>query len=173
MWHNSTDGRQIAYYANDGRNYYKSTNIAPFTWRREIDTDIMTIGQTGKLTIVGALNQGSDTRIKKEIVDIDDNEGLNKILVIELKTYKKIDETKGNNSIIGFIAQQIQEIIPEAIRIREGSLPNGVKIEDFHYFNKAYIFTLNVCATQELHRIITRQQAVIDSLISRIEALET
>jgi len=34
------------------------------------------------------------------------------------------------------------------------------------------MYTLNVCATQELHRKITRQQAVIDSLISRIKALE-
>ena len=117
MWHNSTDGRQIAYYANDARHCYKGTHIVPFTWRRGNDNDIMTRGQTGNFTIVGALNQASDTRIKKKIVDIDDNEGLNKILVIELKTYKKIDETKGNNSIIGFIAQQIQEIIPEAIRI--------------------------------------------------------
>jgi len=34
------------------------------------------------------------------------------------------------------------------------------------------IYTLNVSATQELHRIIMRQQTVIDSLIARIEALE-
>jgi len=58
------------------------------------------------------------------------------------------------------------------VTIGEGTLPNGDQIEDFHYLNKSYIFTLNVCATHELHRIITRQQAVIDSLISRIEALE-
>jgi len=48
------------------------------------------------------------------------------------------------------------------VTIGEGTLPNGDQIEDFHYLNKSYIFTLNVCATHELHRIITRQQAVID-----------
>ena len=76
------------------------------------------------------------------------------------------------HTVIGFIAQQIKEVIPHAVDLGEGTLPNGDEVEDFHYLNKMYIFTLNVCATQELHRIITRQQAVIDSLISRIEAIE-
>ena len=114
MWHNSSDGRQIA---NDARHCYKGTHIVPFTWRRGNDTDITTRGQTGNFTIVGALNQASDTRIKKEIVDIDDNEGLYKILILEPKTYKYIDETKGTDKIIVFTAQQIQEIFPEAITI--------------------------------------------------------
>ena len=83
------------------------------------------------------------------------------------------DATKGTHTAIGFIPQQIREIIPEAVDVGEGKLPNGDQIEDFHYLNKMYIYTLNVCATQELHRIITRQQAVIDSLISRIENLES
>ena len=67
-------------------------------------------------------------------------------------------------------------VIPEAVDLAKGCLPDGEETEDFNYFNKNYMFTLNnVCATQELHRIITRQQVVIDddSLISRIEALET
>jgi len=46
-------------------------------------------------------------------------------------------------------------------------------VDDFHILNKNAIFTYNVSATQELHRIITRQQAVIDDLASRIEALES
>ena len=51
-------------------------------------------------------------------------------------------------------------------------MPNGDIIQDFHYLDKMAIFTLNVCVTQELHRIITRQQLVIDNLIARIELLE-
>ena len=92
--------------------------------------------------------------------------------MVQPKTYKYIDEEKGTHNVIGFIVQQIKEVIPEAVDLGQGTLPNGKEVEDFHYLNKTYIFTLNVCATQELHRIITRQQAVIDSLISRIEVLE-
>jgi len=74
--------------------------------------------------------------------------------------------------VIRFIAQQIKEVIPKAVIIENGYLPNSDEINDFHNLNEAYIFTLNVCATQELHGMITRQQAIIDILISRIEALE-
>jgi len=74
--------------------------------------------------------------------------------------------------VIGFLAQQIKEIIPEAVQVATEPINEGDEIHDFHYLDKMHIYTLNVCATQELHRIITRQQAVIDGLISRIEVLE-
>jgi hypothetical protein len=123
----------------------------------------------GHIRIAGQYLSISDSRIKKDIEDIDDKIGLDKILLIQPKTYKYIDETKGTEKVIGFIAQQIKEIIPEAVDFAKGTLPDGKEIEDFNYLNKNYIFTLNVCATQELHRMIIRQQAVIDSLISRID----
>jgi len=44
--------------------------------------------------------------------------------------------------------------------------------EDFNVLNKEYINAVHVSATQELHRIITRQQVIIDNLISRIEIIE-
>jgi len=40
-------------------------------------------------------------------------------------TYKYIDEDKGTNTIIGFISQQIREVIGEAVHIRGGTLPSG------------------------------------------------
>ena len=126
----------------------------------------------GHIIISGQYLSISDSRIKKKIEDIDDNEGFNKILLIQPKTYKYIDETKGTEKVIGFIAQQIREIIPAAVDLAEGTMRNDDEVEDFQYLNKASIFTLNVCATQKLHRILTRQQAVIDSLTRRIEALE-
>jgi hypothetical protein len=48
----------------------------------------------------------------------------------------------------------------------------GVEIDDFHTLSKEYIFTLNVCATQELHRIIQSQQVIIQSQEDRIKDLE-
>ena len=94
--------------------------------------------------------------------------------MIEPKKYKYIDEVgKGTKEVIGFIAQQIKEVIPEAVHLGKGDLPNGEIIQDFHYLDKLTIFTLNVCATQELHRMLVRQQTIIDDLISRIEALES
>jgi len=57
--------------------------------------------------ISGSFTNISDTRIKRDIEDIDDNEGLIKIFLIQPKTYKYIDENKGTEKVIGFIAQQI------------------------------------------------------------------
>ena len=48
----------------------------------------------------------------------------------------------------------------------------GKKVDDFHSLNKSAIFTMGIGAIQELHRTITRQQTLIDNLLSRIEALE-
>jgi hypothetical protein len=49
---------------------------------------------------------------------------------------------------------------------------NGKIISDFHVLDKTYIYTLNVSATQELHRKITAQQEEINNLKNRLLALE-
>jgi len=174
-WHHAGN-RQVAYYESTGRNYYKGgstdTSMPPHIWRNRDDSNIVSFTHWGEVRASGGFTNISDTRIKKDIVDIDDTEALEKILLVQPKKYKYIDETKGTHEVIGFIAQQIKEIIPHAVNLGEGTLPNGEEVQDFHYLDKMIIYTLNVAATQELHRIITRQQTVIDSLILRLEALE-
>jgi len=179
----------------------------------------------------------SDSRIKLNIADIEDTSALDKIMRVEPKNYNYIDtEERGANNVIGFIAQQIKEVIPEAITIGEEFIPNiykyytiissnmilvddaninkifigntlklkinnipyiakvidkinktikidieidvkakcliyGLKINDFHFIDKTYIYTLNVCATQELYRRLEEQKkeiAELRSLISKI-----
>jgi hypothetical protein len=159
----------------------------------------------------------SDERIKKSITDISDTSALDAILKIEPKMYSHIDRTCGHSNVFGFIAQQIGDVIPEAVALQEGFIPNiyaygivledtqitltvvtsakvgdkvlisdaagnryveevntifdssniliantsgisgnvfvyGTFVEDFHSLDKSYIYTLNVCALQELHR---------------------
>ena len=48
----------------------------------------------------------------------------------------------------------------------------GSKIDDFHTLDKSYIYTLNVCATQELYKLIQQQNTIIQDLQNRIEILE-
>jgi hypothetical protein len=183
----------------------------------------------------------SDVRIKEDIEDINDDNALQSILSIEPKTYKYVDKLeRGNKKVYGFMAQQIREVIPEAISIQTSYIPNiylvadynsnvitlpsqptkvivkvddkikcydkdnkeilvevvevidnltfrikdieysdtkifvyGTEVDDFHTLNKDYIFTLNVCATQELHRRIEAQSLLIKSQDDRIKDLET
>ena len=46
----------------------------------------------------------------------------------------------------------------------------GTEIDDFHTLDKTYIFTLNVCATQELHRRIEAQDVIIKAQNERINS---
>jgi hypothetical protein len=199
----------------------------------------MRIASNGNVVIggnvnVGSLTNPSDSRIKKDIEDINDDTALNRVLLIQPKIYNYIDEerNKGFGKVYGFIAQQIREVIPEAVPIINtiSPIPNiyksclinnkrevyhtipldtpidtsvkidndsykikeiyedhfvidkdietdeafvyGYNVDDFHTLNKDYIFTLNVCATQELHRRIEAQNVVIQSHEDRIKELE-
>ena len=205
-------------------------------------TDVCAYFQ-GSLWLAGGrfLASSSDTRIKKEIEDINDDSALSMILAVEPKTYKYIDEVAlGNKRVYGFIAQQIRQVIPEAINLQKERIPNvlllgtynntiitlpsqptkvvikvgdklkcydsenkeieafveevidtltfrikeleqpytdnkifiyGTEIDDFHTIDKNYIYTLNVCATQELHRKIVSQEARIQELEAKVERL--
>ena len=159
---------------------------------------------------------------------------MQQILLIQPKTYKYIDYIqKGDKTVYGFIAQQIKEVIPEAVSIQEEIIPNiysiginnnntitfnnsnnvilnnndeidifnsygkkntykilnvvnentftvdkeietndvfiyGKKINDFHTISKEYIFTLNVCATQELYKLITKLQERVEYLENKL-----
>ena len=47
----------------------------------------------------------------------------------------------------------------------------GYEVNDLHAIDKSYIFTLNVCATQELHRRLEAQDKRIKELETKIEQL--
>jgi hypothetical protein len=191
----------------------------------------------GSIYVTTNLINSSDIRIKKEINDINDDGALRQILAIEPKTYKYIDYlSRGSSVVYGFIAQQIKEVIPQAVETVKDTIPNiykpafcssniitldndisqelnigdnikiydelgkddiyniteinsnvikidkdinssnvfvyGKEIDDFHTLKKDYIFSLNVCATQELYKLIQNQNIIIEDLKNRISILE-
>jgi hypothetical protein len=48
---------------------------------------------------------------------------------------------------------------------------SGTEVDDFHTIAKEYIFTLNVCATQELHRRMEAQNVIIKELQDKVDKL--
>jgi hypothetical protein len=67
----------------------------------------------------------SDKRIKNNILDINDDYALSILRQIQPKTYEYIDKLEnGNNSVIGFIAQEIKAILPKAVSIITKYIPN-------------------------------------------------
>ena len=220
-------------YGGGSSRWFNSTGFTSTTYTNITFSNVCAIFGSAVLAF-GDYISVSDTRIKKEIEDINDDSALQKILAIQPKTYKYIDEiNKGPNKVYGFIAQQIKEIIPEAISVDKNTIPNiykvcdcslnkiyvdisnatintkidiidlsenkntytitdisenfitidkdisgnkcfvyGTEVDDFHALNKDYIFTLNVCATQELNKKIDQQNQTINDLINRITQLE-
>jgi hypothetical protein len=76
------------------------------------------------IVVSGTIASSSDTRIKTNIADINDDSALNKILAIQPKTYNYIDHVRGTSNVYGFIAQQIKQVIPEATNLQTDVIPN-------------------------------------------------
>lgn len=83
----------------------------------------------------GNVISSSDERIKKNICDVQDDNALRMILNIEPKTYNYIDtqrRTQSDNRVYGFIAQQIREVIPDAVKIQTEFIPNIFMVADYN-----------------------------------------
>ena len=82
-------------------------------------------GSTWTTSWIGA---SSSVKIKKDIQDLDDNECLNKLLALRPVKYRYIDITKNfdpEKSVYGFIAEEVKEVLPEAVNDKEKELiPN-------------------------------------------------
>ena len=87
----------------------------------------------------------------------------------KIQIIEKYTEKKDNYQILEITSNSIK--IDKSINYDECFI-YGKEVDDFHTLSKEYIFTLNVCATQDLYKIIQQQQETINQLINRIEILE-
>jgi len=67
----------------------------------------------------------SDRRIKANITDVLDARAT--MRQIPTRTYNYLDKMKWGGNTIGFIAQEVKDVIPEAVKIESGFLPNLLK----------------------------------------------
>ena len=92
----------------------------------------------------GNIIASSDERIKTNINDISDDSALQMILNIQPKTYNYIDTfSRGNNKIYGFIAQQIKEVIPDAVKIESEFIPNIFSVANYNIYGNIIILQNN------------------------------
>lgn len=71
---------------------------------------------------------GSDRRIKKDIRAVPDDLALDTLRSIECYYYKYIDGTRGEGDTIGFMAQEVAEKLPIAVKQTEKIIPNIYKV---------------------------------------------
>ena len=241
-WQKSTVNYNNIYYNATGNVGIGTTNPQ---FKLDIIGDLNITGNYKRnaidITVAGSAVTFSDSRIKTNIIDINDDMALQQVLTIEPKTYNYIDkEERGFDTVYGFIAQQIQEVIPHAVKLETQFIPNiykpypydnrqiytnedltpllnindtirlkgldnnylvaniieitsnsikinkeisgnecfiyGKEVADFHILDKSYIYTLNVCAIQDLYKImkelenkIQQQENEINQLIAIID----
>ena len=127
----------------------------------------------GNLSVVGQLyaNQGtlvsSDSRIKKNIKDIDDTTSLDILRNLNPKSYQYIDLTRTHETIYGFISQDIEKILPYAVSFVKQRIPN---IYDFATVNQDILVfdnfnTNNLCydASNNVYKdlyVINKQEKI-------------
>ena len=94
----------------------------------------------------------SDRRIKENIVDVSDNQALSIVRSIPCRYYEYKDKvSRGFDKTIGFIAQEVREVLPMAIDIQKQIIPNEMRIltdiswvqleENGKMLNKFYLYT--------------------------------
>jgi hypothetical protein len=112
----------------------------------------------GYLSSAGSWINASDAKLKKDIVDI--KYGLNAVLATEPRSYKRTDV---EGEYVGFVAQEIQSIIPEVVS-GDPEVQLGV--------DYGSLVAVAFKAIQEQQQIITDLQESLTNLTSRLEALE-
>jgi len=122
----------LADTANDGghnRKYYYDTSISlgdSFThYSKTLGLFCGAYAAIRELTIGPWITFTSDRRIKQNIVEIIDDDALQKLRLLKPCTYNYKDYMdNGTNKVYGFIAQEVKEILPYAVNENTGPLSN-------------------------------------------------
>lgn len=70
----------------------------------------------------------SDSRIKNDITIVDDTKAIDLVNTLESKEYGYIDPyNKKTQKTIGFIAQEVKDVLPNAVTIEKGFIPDEIR----------------------------------------------
>lgn len=154
-----------------------TSNMAPVTsadslWVLNSNANINYFGNVGvnntsplyALDVIGTISASdtvvsvnyataSDARIKTNLERLDNAVCLDKVKMLEPMSFTLITNS---NQKSGFIAQELQKIIPEAIDVRENS---KLGIPDFHYVDYNSVIAYLVGAIQELDNRVQTLEA--------------
>lgn len=113
------------------------------------------MGSGAYVTAAGVWTNASDRRLKKNIVD--SNYGLNEILQLRPVNYVM---KKSGDKQVGFIAQEVREVLPEVVSGKEGDLKKGETL-GISYGN---IVPVVVNAIKEIYQRVTGAEVEISKL---------
>ena len=114
----------------------------------------------------------SDRRIKKDIVDIQDDEALRKLRTLKPKRYKYIDPRRGTQEVYGFIAQEVGEVIPYSVKTEKSFLPSHMcfcKITDT--YEDTSVLNMNISHDLVVNDVLSFRNNK-DILIENVKVIE-
>jgi len=156
----------------DGNMYFKNPQSG-FVWYENSATANMQMNN-GNLTVTGDIigfGNLSDVRLKRNIQNIDLELSLSKIKSLRPVTFDWKDdifnESKRGTGDIGFIAQEVEEVIPEAI-----SAFNNASNANYKSIKYERILPYLIGSIQKLENIVNLQNEHIKSLKKDIKILE-
>jgi len=152
----------------------RGSNFATSGWHwsirasNDIGTSAAIISHSGSWT-------SSDSRIKTNINDVTDASALEKIRLLEPKTYNYIDTNdQGDTTVYGFIAQEVSNVFPEAVGIYSKAIPNIYELSNvsdsnvitFTNFNTSDLLTSNVTSIIEVKSVYDKiERLTLDTVI--------
>lgn len=104
----------------------------------------------------------SDLRLKQRIEPMENT--LDRVLALRPVSYHYLHQSEEAPKVQGFIAQEVELLFPEAVHTDQFGDMRGISYASFG--------VVAIKAIQEQQEIIDSQQAVIEDLVKRIEALE-
>ena len=126
-----SDSNQASFnQGNRGWIYYggTATNSTGYgNWNCSIYTTGSIITKDWLISHSGSL-YSSDERIKKGVIDVADDECLQKLRQLQPKKYKYVDRSRGDEEVYGFIAQDVSNIIPQSTKTTSDFIPNVYEV---------------------------------------------
>ena len=141
------------FHTNNSNTYF-DMNCGNVYWRDGGSTRYTFFPSTANMTVNGTITQGSDARVKENIVEIDDC--LGKVKEMRGVYYNRTD-INTEVTKVGVIAQEVEKVLPELILENE---EDGLKSVAYSEL------------TAVLINAVKEQQVMIEDLKSRIEQLE-
>lgn len=186
-WNDYNDGGAVFQNNRGGGNggfrfrVVNSANSAEIT--------LFNLSYTGIGYAPGGWTTGSDERIKEDIQDIDPEVALKAVLSLRHVTFKMRDRPDGEGGwvegerSVGYLAQDLENFLPDAVMTQKqsaefayqcrGDNDEIIEVRDLKSIDPGKAAAaLNGAAIKALHAIITKQDAIIAELQSRMKAID-
>jgi len=112
----------------------------------------------------------SDSRIKENIVDVPDNLALEMVRNIPCRYYEYKDKwVKSTEKTIGFIAQEVKNVLPMAVSIQKSIIPNEIRTLTNISWNDTTLYTdLSNCSGIKYRFYVSNDQSGNDEIMKEV-----